>query len=390
MGLKLGKLDESRRALIGLLAEDPALAGGNEFDWGEKIDLLRQHGLLPLVYRRLKSERVGGVEGLEKLAPHYFQEAAELMMKYRAVGEVIDLLNRAEVDFLILKGPALGSCLYHDLSDRNFGDLDILVDKSRWGLVEEHLVADGYQLLDRAPGGGLGLTKDDILEHRHFAKAGSVNIEVQLDLLQLGLSYIDLRQVWERRRAVSIAGRGASILSNEDQLLHLLVHLNKHGFRRLIWAYDLFLLITTESIDWDRFARIVKGTKLEVFVYHSLRFLAALFPGLPVASGLWELIRPPRRKSVVWRLHWPKRQVTRFRGTHEGPLVFHKPIRLRWLLSNLILTGRTRDKLIYLGRKVLPEKEFLRRKLDRHDERRYLHLYMARIRARRKRARPIQ
>ena len=301
------------------------------------------------------------------------------------VSAVLSALARHDVRPVVLKGIALATALYPDPWLRPYGDLDLLVSESRWpgvlaAMREIGASGDGHagELPPR-------LTDTDALDH-HFAyqTAGGLRVECAFDPLQLGLRMSDHEGF--RTRAVPLPlpqAPDSFAPSPEDDLVMLLIHLNRHGFARLVWFVDIALLLAAHpELDWDLIGGVVRREGIRTPVANSLERVArTLGFEPPSAAGA---LAAGRFSSAVWRSYWPERE-TLGAGLHEGPLVFRKsrgdvplPRFASWTAANLLLTGRAPDKGEYLLRKLVPRKAFLSARLG-DEGGRYSRLWLRRV-----------
>lgn len=367
----------SNRLIQDLLQDRADIAP--DVDWANFLRRIQLHGVASIIYKKMNETKIAGfmpTGKADELRTIYLRNVLDITRKYQGVAQIIGLLKEANIDFILLKGPALGNFVYETDVDRNFGDVDILITEKSWPKAKGLLIDSGYHpllgIMERAK----GLTDNDVLEHTYFAKE-PIGIEVQLDLLQLGMKMIAPDDVWRTRQTIRICEQDVSIASNEFQLIHLLTHLNKHGFRRLIWCYDIYRLIGCKTIDWAAFVDIAKTEKVEVFALNTLRFLMTIFDDLEIPAAALERLRVSPLKDRVWRHFWPAAEIACFKGLEGGPAMFHKPIKFKWVVPNMLLAGRTAIKLNYMVRKLVPPKEFLQSKYA--SRKNYLYLYASRI-----------
>lgn len=345
-------------------------------DWGRLTKAAARHGLIPLLLRRLKA-LPEGLAPVEVLTPLRRAETAALavnQLMYEELARIVEALDGRTVPSLVLKGPALAATIYSDRDTRLFNDLDLMIRDKDWGDALEVLVALGYR-----PEGWAGpelpprLDLNDALDHDMWFTRPGVRVELKLDLLELGIRMRVPDDVWWSSRLVTHRGMRIRVLGPEHQLLHLCVHLNRHGYRRLVWWHDIGLLLDREDIDWARFTGMARVEGVTVAVFNTLksvrRVLGAAVPEEALAS-----VRPSGSRQRLWASVWPITDVDGFRGVHDGPLVFYRTPWSKWFVPNLVLTGRTHAKLSYFGRKLFPSREFLveRYGLRRKEEGSYL------------------
>src|SRR5207237_1048773 len=115
--------------------------------------------------------------------------------------------------------------------------------------------------------------------HRVFMDPGrGVMVELHLDALQMGLRPAHEDARWNRVKEVPELP-GALMLSLEDQIIQLSVHVHKHGFDRLIWLKDLDLIVREYGgeLDWPMILTSARAEGVDGSVWYSLWLAAELF-----------------------------------------------------------------------------------------------------------------
>jgi hypothetical protein len=140
------------------------------------------------------------------------------------------------------------------------------------------------------------------------------------------------------------------MLCAEDQLVQLSVHLHKHGFSRLIWLKDVDLLLRASAgrLAWDHIVDQARREGVDGSVWYSLVLTHAIL-GTPVPAGVLARLRPSPLLHAVYRLVWPRTQITGLAGQmHRRAVQFDAADSWRGMLPSLLLMGRRRDRLTAL------------------------------------------
>ncbi|MDX9787075.1 MAG: nucleotidyltransferase family protein [Desulfobacterales bacterium] len=206
-------------------------------DWDDIIAQAVCHLVLPQLY--LGITRTGAQAALRpalfgRMQQLYFRNLAANVRFYHALSQCLGVLTAGEIPVVVLKGAHLGELVYENVGARILSDVDLMVR-------EKHL-KKAQQCLMRA---GLYPTKGVL----------SIDLHWYLDT-----DYpIDMAGVWERTQSARIAGQSVRVLSPEDLLLHLCMHLGSHHqFRRIgIRTFcDIREIVFRygNDIDWDRVA----------------------------------------------------------------------------------------------------------------------------------------
>lgn len=389
-------VDASDRVLIALVAAfaDPALgarfddAARAVADWDPIVDRAREQGVLPILAHVASAHRSAMPSGaLDRLAV-LGRDARLYALRLEAeVLSVIRALNRHGVEPLVVKGIAVAKQVYRPSELRLYGDVDLVIDDEDWPRVLTAMnglsaTAHGWRREGLPP----RLSPNDPLDHWFaFTSQDGLTIEFSLDALQLGLKMRDARGMHLRALPLPIAAQ-ARMLSREDQLVQLAVHLNRHGFGRLVWFADIALLARDTSLDWGLIGSIARREGVGTAVRNTLiRVFEVLGLRCPVGA---ERLGAHPLASLVWRRFWPVDDVRRFAALHEGPLVFRKGHAgvgwrtfLSWTAANLALTGRPAAKFGFLARKIAPPLAFMQARFALDGEHaRYPALWVRRLR----------
>ena len=118
-------------------------------DWPYVSNLGGRHGLIPLLYKNLKSvcpERVPE-SVMDNFRNHFLVNAGHNVLRTRELLTLLDLFETHHVHAIPYKGPVLAASVYGDLALRQFSDLDILVQKQDIPKAKDLLISNGYRWL---------------------------------------------------------------------------------------------------------------------------------------------------------------------------------------------------------------------------------------------------
>lgn len=235
--------------------KDIVTAGVN---WDYVLQKALSHGVLPLLYKNLKSVCSEAIPAalLERLHRYYLTNAVWNHRAALALIETTRLLESNGVEVIHFKGLSLALTAYGDQNLRSFGDLDILVRRDSALRAKELLEAAGYRLIypvDRHQA-------EILVRHcRHFAFVSDAG-KIKLDLhwtLETGKEPVSFSntQVWDGAEKILLEGNSISVLSIRDLLFFLCLHGTNHLWERLIWLSDTAQLIERfpEAVDESLF-----------------------------------------------------------------------------------------------------------------------------------------
>lgn len=243
--LSLKDISDTEKEIIKKLLKD-------NIDYELFLKMVNKHRVYPVVYKNLSTfigfdvnETVIGT--LEK----WYKRSA--MRSIRLTGELIkiaDLLNKNNIRYVSMKGPALGVDIYGDISLRTSRDLDILVDRDDIEKVEEILYDNGYKNCEYEA--ELTLKQKEfsknLLHHFSYFKEG---VHIELHWSYNSLDYrSNFNYSWEERKGVKLFGKIINTLNDEENFLYLVFHGSKHGWTRLRWLCDIVEIIKRGKLDW--------------------------------------------------------------------------------------------------------------------------------------------
>src|SRR5688572_86237 len=180
-------------------------------DWTYVLDAGQRQQILPLLDDCLSAvgSRAVPSASLKALA----QRVAMIHGRNRQLARELARLHRAAagagIRLLSFKGPVLAVTLYGDLALRQFGDLDLLVDRASSPRMEELLAGLGYRC-----------TRDFGFEVSFVNGATRIAVDLHRaigpDNFPVSVSFEGL---WERREKVTLEGGYAETLSTPDVLI---------------------------------------------------------------------------------------------------------------------------------------------------------------------------
>ncbi|MBE0675861.1 MAG: nucleotidyltransferase family protein [Bacteroidales bacterium] len=205
---------------------------------------------------------------------------------------VTDALRSAGIRFIPLKGPLLAHKLYGDATARQYGDIDILVDSASLNSASRVLIKKGYQPPST---NWLSNEKQEGILQKHTVELAFVNPSTQtvfeLHWRLLRVPVVNdgrLREIINANlQEYSFSDREFTILSNELELLFLVIHGGWHWWHRLKWLVDINDYIGKHQIDWKKFEELSLELKAESMVALCNEMLQEHFPGsrqLPVQT----------------------------------------------------------------------------------------------------------
>ncbi|HLG11837.1 MAG TPA: nucleotidyltransferase family protein [Dehalococcoidia bacterium] len=330
-------------------------------DWQKVSRLAVRHRVSGWLLRA--ASRPGGASLLEPrcaevLLADVLQSAMKALSLDSVLEEMILGLQAIGVQVMVLKGATIATRYYPDAALRPYNDVDLLVPLGAWSVVDSTLRSKGYGVLDDHGGveSATPNTFETPFEITYAHGETGLKVDVHFDQLQIGLRPRSLDSLWDRAQAFTVGRATAGTPQLDDLCLLLLVHLQRHGFERLIWFKDLDLILRRHEAEfaWDKLTLAARDEGVANSVRYGLHLLKALFDTpLPDATLLdRELTRVSLLDQVLWR-------EARILDLDTRPLRLRRLIQfipregLRGSLPSLVFMGRKGDKLSALVKRHL-------------------------------------
>ena len=228
-------------------------------DWDYLIATAHGHGLLPLLQKNL-SKAVTGV-AVDLVPSHVLarlkrESVANSQSVLHLIGKQLKaarLLKDRGVRVAIFKGAVLAQMAYGEVSLRQAGDIDMLIDRADFAAARSLLESLGYEMAPR-------LTEPQLASHLAFHCEIPFMRDEWFTIVDLhwglaprsfvfGLKTAD---VMSRLQYESLGGTTIETFCDEDMVLYLSMHGTKHLWHRLEWIVSLAELVrASTNIDWD-------------------------------------------------------------------------------------------------------------------------------------------
>jgi hypothetical protein len=331
---------ERRARLRDLLASD--------VDWRGLVTHADRHAVAPILdshLRALHGTRVPP-DTREALAALTRACVASNLRLRHDLGRLLDVLERAGVPAMPLKGPVLADQLYPAPWLRASGDLDVLVPQRAIAVAERALRELGYV---RRPDAEQGADY-----HTIFSR-DDVDVELHSDLAEWHVSRLDVRAIWAAAARTRWDGHAIWSMALADQVLYLGFHAAKDGLASLRPLVDITLLLARhkDTLPWAALVSRVRAAHLGPVIYLALAESRTLL-GAAVPDAFLEAIRP---RHAGWAL---AQRLYRWRGE-----VLHVADDLQvgpFMAALMFLWEDTsRARLRHLRRNLLPSSRLRRR-----------------------------
>jgi hypothetical protein len=242
------RLDSGRTERIKALLQ-------GEIDWAYTLRAALAHSVMPLLYRSLNTACAENVPQavLKQLQSYYHANAAHNLLLADELLKILRLFDANKIPAIPYKGPVLAASVYGDLSLRQFGDLDILIQKRDAVQAKNLLSSQGYRLWDPRLDGLLPAFYRIRKVYELASADRQLLVELHWSVAAWPVRFpLDSAELWKEVETVTLAGASVRSLKPEDLLLILCVHGSKHLWCRLGWICDIAeLLRTYPGLAWE-------------------------------------------------------------------------------------------------------------------------------------------
>src|SRR5271165_1373440 len=244
---------------------EPVLAVGDP-DWILFLILALEHnvgGLAAAALASLPADRVPQAV-LATLAVHRRHTGERNRAALDEQRRLLEALDAAGIPGVPLKGAWLCLRAWHDLAVRPSRDIDFLVQAECVASMLPVLQRCGYDIATGLSARQLQATIRDDCEFMFPRQDRRFVIEPHWAYVPRNLALgIDMGEVWQRVRPVTVGAQTYRTLDPEDELILLCVHGGKEEWARLKWLADLAAFVTASpDLDWPVVAERARGARV--------------------------------------------------------------------------------------------------------------------------------
>ncbi len=223
--------------------------------------------LFPLIYVRMKSCGLESDEYYPRIKGIYKSAWVKNRRIITAASEIITICTAEKIPVILLKGIPLLISAYQDFGARFLGDADILIHPEYAPRVVALMLEKGWRqiapVVTNIPQPASLYTT---MKSTTFANPYGIEIDIHWNILEVDYHtrLIDVfllkplplfsfqKKFWDDAKPMTFENTSCLRFSNEDMLIHIIVHGsfgNEH--RTIRWVTDALAIITNLSIDWN-------------------------------------------------------------------------------------------------------------------------------------------
>jgi Uncharacterised nucleotidyltransferase len=221
----------------------------DDSDWDALVTLSLTHRVFAQVHTRLNESNLASwapKTALRRLRRATLNNVVRNLQISQQLQELLAVFEKAGLPVMVLKGAYLAEHVYENAAQRSMSDIDLLILPDRLRAVQALMRDLGYQAR-------LDLSTDNECPFDRPGTPAAVDLHWSLTHPTVDPNISDA-PLWERSESVLFGGVPARVLSKEDLLLHLCMHVSYHHkfavpLRNLL---DLAVLSVrvSQKIDW--------------------------------------------------------------------------------------------------------------------------------------------
>jgi len=316
--------------------------------WKLLLERTTDHQVLPLIYHSLRILEFHRVppEVRAQVKTAFRTNAVRNEFLVRELGRVLELLEKARIPVIPLKGVILAELLYGDPALHVCWDLDLLVPRGEVLRTRRLILAHGYT----SP-----FPEEFFVRHQFHTSADcpllpQIERAVLPYLLELHWTLLQhssqdeeaMQDLWSLARPKEFFGVQAYSLTPEWEFLYLAVHAAYHKWQTLKWLADIHELCVTTSIDWPQVREKAARFELDSVVGPTLTACSSLF-GTPKPPDFPTVPLPPRVRLFPDSLSYSE--------AWKAPLFYPRLLKrpsekLHWFLEILFI-ARLADRRLF-------------------------------------------
>ncbi|HEU5459762.1 MAG TPA: nucleotidyltransferase family protein [Pyrinomonadaceae bacterium] len=225
-----------------------------QLDFDYLFATAQAHGLLPLLHKHLSSvaDIIPGhfLSRLKRESVSNSQAVLHLIGKQM---RIYRLFNEQGIPVALFKGPLLAEMAYGELSLRQAGDIDLLINRQHFDRARSLLESLGYAMYPQLTAAQLASHLNNNCEIQFMRDDWFTVVDLHWNLAPRSFVFrVEVDEVMSRLQSVSLAGTTVKTFGFEDSVLYQSMHGAKHLWRRLEWITALAeTLRSLPEINWD-------------------------------------------------------------------------------------------------------------------------------------------
>lgn len=252
-------------------------------EWDSILETVILHGLSMSLYRNLRKinqDHLIPSGFMEKLRQTYYVNTMRNMLLYSELEQVLKSFQNEGIKTIVLKGAMLAETVYPNIALRSMGDIDLLIHKDDLDRAAKRILELKYVFNEDYRSAEWYIEK---LHHLAplFNPNKIVKIEIHHNIIPPSNPFaVNIDEFWQRAQPAKIANTDVLILSPEDLILHLSLHISycDQFVGRIKGLCDILEVVRhyQGKINWNQITTEIHKYKIGKFVYYPLYFAKEL------------------------------------------------------------------------------------------------------------------
>ncbi len=268
-------------------------------DWESIIKNSIFNGVAPLIYYNLNKINLDNAvipqKSILKLKNCYYRTLLDNLRFWKEFQNILSAANSAGIRVIPIKGIILAHFLYYNIGQRSMYDIDLLIQENDLAGFEKIILRLGYKRdFKNRP----EIYWKKYYHHLAFIKENDayspLSVEAHWNLTVPRAHKILFPRLWQRIQEETIGGDKISVLSSEDTLLCLVLHLRRHAHAlilRQICDISELLKKCENSLDWGYIIEEAEKNKMKSVLYFAV-FSAKQILDAPLRVNILDKIKP--------------------------------------------------------------------------------------------------
>lgn len=292
---------ETFARLLRLSAAETSARGQNvNLEMSE--ELARLIPILCTYFTRDELVDLVGEQATEKFLDMHRTEMLQNLFLESELQKVLHAFNDAAIPLLLFKGPALAYTIYPRAELRTYHDFDALIKPDDVDRAHELLKRMGYSFYNEYRADGVDEQRTGYnysLQHPGFPYSVLIELHTAPHSSEIG-TLSDREALWKNAMAITLLGQPTVTMNAVDHLLYLCWHYRFHGFARLIWLYDLVMMVRTygDGLDWTSLISSARRQHMATTLFYCFSWCRDVF-GVAIPESVFVQLRPPLLTRLI-------------------------------------------------------------------------------------------
>ncbi|HEU4768244.1 MAG TPA: nucleotidyltransferase family protein [Pyrinomonadaceae bacterium] len=264
-------------------------------DWDYVFATASNHRLTPLLHNNLTTAAPDAVpvHVLARLKRESVANSQSVLFLIGKQLKVYRLLKEHGIRTAIFKGAVLAQMAYGEVSLRQAGDIDVLIDRRDFARVRSLLESLGYEMAPQLTNAQLASHVAHHCEIPFMRDDWFTVVDLHWGLAPRSFVFgVDAEEVMSRLQTVSLAGTAIETFCDEDMVLYQSMHGAKHLWHRLEWIISLAELIrASPALDWETLLRRATDASATRMLALALR-LVETFTDVNIEPRIFSILDP--------------------------------------------------------------------------------------------------